>query len=1072
MQSSCFVSLYARLQTLYETMRFNWQIYNQKNDSGIALIARLSTWLVVLTGLTMLTGKFISIIFHSAVYNTEQPIFDLFSPFFFILIGLIIANCLLISAPRSKYYRFFLIVAIVILVLTLSFVAIFTAIEFTSLFDNTSLRSNQEAFSIVPASFISIILFFTIGIVLALKLFLNKNKVVLNFVSGLGALLTFLGFVDVLGYFFNVPSIYYHVNVQWSFGTSIGFFFLGISMLCFGGSNTVFTRHFFGKTPSAFVLRIFFPIITAGILFETFLYIFFVNYTGVDASYLRVILTAFAILLTFIVLIIVSKYAFKKADLAEKARETSEAAIRRERILLRTLIDNLPDTIYVKDVNARKVLANKADVIATGLKNESEMIGKSDIDLFNETDGLHGYNQDLEVINSGKAVIDHEKDFITNSGETKWFRTSKFPLLDNDGKIVGLVGIGHDITAKKSNEEHLLLLNHTLQSLNDCVCITDINDNFIFVNNAFLKTYGYSRSELLGKNISIVRKKNEVDMLTPLIHEETLQAGWHGEVLNFKKDGTELQMEISTSQVINELGEVVGLAGVAIDISQRKRMEHELQQSNERYRTLVESQGEGVVLVNLNEEFVFANPAAEQIFEVAAGVLFGKNLSEFTTAASQEIIKKQTALRALNEKSSYEIEIITHKGNSKFLMVTATAQFDKTGNHIGAFGIIRDVTAQKVAENELKRQKYFLETVIESLNHPFYVINADNYMVKLSNSAAKKFFKEGNSTCFGLTRGLDMPCTHKGENCPLHKCVETGSSIKVEQIKKNPNGELEYSDVYAYPIFDADGKVTQIIEYSLDVTERKKIELQLTRQTDELLGLISTRDKFFSIIAHDLRSPFNAILGFSDLLSSEFDDFDRGTIHEYVLEIDKASKSAFNLLENLLEWARTQTDKIEFAPMRFNSTELINLTLSSAYTQASKKNISLEANLPESLFIEADKNMIYTVLRNLISNAIKFTPENGQIKVKAWKTEQDFMFSVTDSGIGISKENIEKLFKIDTAYTKPGTNNEKGTGLGLILCKEFIDKHHGKIGVESDLPNNSEGNPSGSTFYFSIPQQF
>ncbi|MDP3445139.1 MAG: PAS domain-containing protein, partial [Ignavibacteria bacterium] len=414
-----------------------------------------------------------------------------------------------------------------------------------------------------------------------------------------------LGFIGLLGYMYNAP-ILYNNTFQLPLNSSLGYFLLGISFFCLGGSNTFFTKPFFGTTPSASLLRIFLPLIIAGIIVESLVFIYLHNNDILSPAISMAIITIISILLTTVALTVVSKYVVKRADIAEKARKTSEVTVLKERILMRTLIDNLPDTIYVKDIHARKILANKADIIAVGLDKESDILGKTDLEVFSEEDGAHGYSQDIQVISTGQAIINHEKEYLDSSGNVKWLRTSKIPLKDLDGKIVGLVGIGHDITAAKEVEAQMLLLTHTLKSLNDCVSITDIHDKIIYVNDSFLNTYGYSKEELIGENIRIVRKKDAIEEISENILPATILSGWHGEIVNCKKDGTEFHVEISTSPVLNEAGEIIALSGIAIDITERKKMEDALEKSRERYRTLVENQGEGIVIADKNEVVTFA----------------------------------------------------------------------------------------------------------------------------------------------------------------------------------------------------------------------------------------------------------------------------------------------------------------------------------------------------------------------------------------------------------------------------------------------------------------------------------
>lgn len=225
-----------------------------------------------------------------------------------------------------------------------------------------------------------------------------------------------------------------------------------------------------------------------------------------------------------------------------------------------------------------------------------------------------------------------------------------------------------------------------------------------------------------------------------------------------------------------------------------------------------------------------------------------------------------------------------------------------------------------------------------------------------------------------------------------------------------------------------------------------------------------TKDKFFSIIAHDLKNPIGAIKSTSELLTTDFDMFEINEVKESIEDIYNSSSSVQVLLDSLLIWSRSQRGKLDFHPETFNFSLLINNIFSLLKSNAKQKNIKLIQEVSKDLEVFADSNMLNTVIRNLVSNAIKFTPENGEIKVIVTKNINTTKIIVEDSGIGISMENQKKLFNFGTNYTTPGTNNEKGTGLGLILVNEFIDRHNGTIQIESEINN-------GTKFLINIPNE-
>ena len=223
----------------------------------------------------------------------------------------------------------------------------------------------------------------------------------------------------------------------------------------------------------------------------------------------------------------------------------------------------------------------------------------------------------------------------------------------------------------------------------------------------------------------------------------------------------------------------------------------------------------------------------------------------------------------------------------------------------------------------------------------------------------------------------------------------------------------------------------------------------------ELNELNASKDKFFSIIAHDLKNPFNTIIGFSGILKEEIKSGDSSAVEESANLINTSAIQTLRLLENLLDWANSQTWKIMFSPVPIKLRELFNDEYTVLNDMAIVKNIQFLSSIPDNLTIRADRNMIKTILRNLISNAIKFTHKNGKVRVKAIVEDHHVEISVSDTGIGMTNETISKLFRIDADISTKGTENEKGTGLGLFLCKEFVEKHGGKIWVESESGKGS-----------------
>jgi PAS domain S-box-containing protein len=374
----------------------------------------------------------------------------------------------------------------------------------------------------------------------------------------------------------------------------------------------------------------------------------------------------------------------------------------------------------------------------------------------------------------------------------------------------------------------------------------------------------------------------------------------------------------------------------AVDITERKQAEETVRESKENYRTLIENMGEGVGFLNIEETFVFANPAAEKIFGVDKGKLTGLGLNDFLHGKNIGIVNNEIRIRKQGKNSTYEIEIISKDGSKKDIMVTATPSF-RDEKFIGTFGIFRDITDRKQAEEKIK---------------------------------------------------------HKNE---------------------------------------------------------------------QLIQANAEKDKFFSIISHDLRGPFNGFLGLSKLLAEDLQRFTPEDIKKIAGSMRDSATNLFSLLENLLEWSRLQRGITSFKPESFLLMPMIDDIMHTVMDSANKKEIEISYEIQADLEVFADEYMLASTIRNLASNAVKFTLKGGKVTIAAKSVPgHSVEISIRDTGIGMNHEMVHDLFRLDVQTNRRGTENEPSSGLGLLLCKDFVEKHGGKLWVESE-----EG--KGSVFYFTIP---
>ncbi|MGE4288513.1 MAG: ATP-binding protein [Salinivirgaceae bacterium] len=374
-----------------------------------------------------------------------------------------------------------------------------------------------------------------------------------------------------------------------------------------------------------------------------------------------------------------------------------------------------------------------------------------------------------------------------------------------------------------------------------------------------------------------------------------------------------------------------------------------------------------------------------------------------------------------------------------------------------------EIEASAISLAEANRELQKLSLIAQKTDNAVSVFDATGNM---------EWVNEGFTHLFGYT--LEQFVDEKGRNLvqsssnlqiadALKNCIERKESIIYQYFTLTRNQQGVWAQTTLTPILDEAGNITRIIAIDSDITKVKDAEQEIEHQRDELKKANDTKDKFFSIIAHDLRGPLSTVFTLLNILHTDLDLFDKEQLKTLIGQMKEATGKTFNLTENLLDWANLRRDSIPYRPKNISISEIVDENLELFQSQASKKQIQLENELPDAVDVFADEEMIKTIIRNLLGNAIKFTGAGGQVRFKASETTDKWCIHVIDTGTGMDKDEIDKLFRIDIQHSTPGTLQEKGSGLGLILIKEFLDKNKGEIRVESV-------HGKGSTFSICLPK--
>jgi PAS domain S-box-containing protein len=701
-----------------------------------------------------------------------------------------------------------------------------------------------------------------------------------------------------------------------------------------------------------------------------------------------------------------------------------------------------------------------------------EILGYSSDELINLSVDELSHPEDLmtdkiffdEILARKRDSYQLEKRYIHKDGHLVYTILAVKAIFSAGGEFKYGISQIIDITtrklAEKDIQENEEIFNQFLENSPIYVFFKDENIRSLRLSRNYEHLIGRPLNELLHKNMYELFQsefaKSMVELDRKILKE--------GNKITIEEDFNGRQYH-TIKFPIKIAGQPIILAGFTIDVTDSKLAELELSRSEEKYRKLHQSLRDGYVYVSMDGTIRESNKAYQDMLGYSQSELEKLSYFDLTPKKWHSTEAKIVTEDILPTGFSpvYEKEYIKKDGSVFPVELRTFLISDANEQPEGMWAIVRNITERKLVEEALKASEEKFKSIVESSPTAmyFYHLENDGRLVLIgANPAAEIITGVSHHNLIGKTIEEAFPNLAKTEIPELYKKVALGKI-------KHHSFEIDYSDnqisgQYSVRVFKT-GTNTIAVDF-VDISDRKKAEEMLRQNEARLIELNATKDKFFSIIAHDLKNPFNSILGFSEILNHEAKYLENSNIGNYASLINTAATHTFKLLENLLTWSRMQSGNVQFAPRSLILSQVIQDEFVIGMPAAIQKNIVLVSNVSRNLIIEADENMLKNILRNLISNAIKFTAKNGRIEVNAQCNDNETEISVTDNGVGIKPGNIEKLFNIEANFSTRGTASEKGTGLGLLLCKEFVEKHGGKIQVESQ--------PGiGSTFKFTIPRR-
>lgn len=701
--------------------------------------------------------------------------------------------------------------------------------------------------------------------------------------------------------------------------------------------------------------------------------------------------------------------------------------------------------------------------------------GMNMLDIIGKPEDREKAKRNFDRVLKGESLVEVEEYGNSKLKRIKW-ENRYSPITDDKNIITGLTVFITDISERTRTEETLKENESRFRSYFELplvgIAITSLTKGWLEVNSELIKMLGYSKNDLSNltwADITYPEDLNaDVEKFNRVIAGEINTYSMQKRFI--RKNGEIIWTNLSVSCVRKDDGSVDYMVALLQDINKQKQTEEQLRKLNQ----AIEQSPATVVITDLNGDIEYVNP---KFFETT-GYTFeeakGKN-SRILKSGETTPTEYKELWETITHDKEWRGLFHNKKKNGELYWELATISpiRNEKGEIINYLAIKEDITKRKEAEDALRESEKKYRELTENMKDVVWVLDTETMRFTYISPSVEGL--RGYTVEEIMSEPMDAALTpeaREGIRAIIRKetalILAGGTSSEefflneIEQPCKD--GTTVWTEVLTrYKLNQGTGKV-EVHGVTRDITERKKAEKELMDNEIRLRELNATKDKFFSIIAHDLRSPFSSIMGFSNLLVDQIKDKDYSEIENYADIIQISSNRVMTLLTNLLEWSNAQTGRMNFNPEYVELVSLINEVIELSNFSANHKSVSINKILPRIAPVLADKAMISTVLRNLISNAIKYTNKGDTITVNAEQKSNEMIISVTDCGIGIEKNDIEKLFKIDKNFTTPGTDKEKGTGLGLILCKEFVERHGGKISVES-----TKG--KGSKFSFTIPNR-
>lgn len=782
-------------------------------------------------------------------------------------------------------------------------------------------------------------------------------------------------------------------------------------------------------------------------------------------------------------------------------RKQIEEALAEERNLLRAFVDNMPDTVYVKDNESRFLLANRAVAEVMGANTVDDLIGKTDFDFYPKAMAGKFFKDEQNIIRSGNPMINYEERVLDRSqNEERWNLSTKIPFRNREGKIIGLVGMNRDITRNKQIMRRLRESEERFRQLAETIheafwMISSSHREYIYLSPAFEEIWGCPRqtlSEQPGAFLDTIhpedRERVRVELEQEVRHEHEM------EFRIVRPDGAIRWIHSRSFPIRNEQGQIYRIAGVSEDITERKQMELALAEERNLLRTLIDNLPDNIYVKDTGGRHLLANQAlVQEIGVVTEAELLGKTDLDLYPAevASPWYADDLAIVQSGRPLINHEEPTIDADGGPGWDLTTKVPLFDSQGQVVGLVGITRNITGQKRIEKALRESEALLRTVIDA-TPDWIFIKDQNHRFRWVNRSFADTVHLSPEACIGKN-DIELGFPEEAVKGDLEKGIrgfwmedrevmDTGMSKVIAEVPAVINGQPVVHSAVRVPLRDEEDRVWGVLVFVHDITGLKRVQDELEQAKNVAEAATRVKSEFLANMSHEIRTPLNAIVGMTSLL---LDTPLTPEQQDFAETIRTSGDTLLAIINDILDFSKIEAGKLELEKQAFDLRQCIEESLGLVAIKAAEKKLDLAYLVDDETpsTVVGDVTRLRQILVNLLNNAVKFTPQGEVVlsvrsqllrhKLTEGQASQNgsapsaaaykVHFAVRDTGIGIPADRMDRLFHSFSQVDASTTRKYGGTGLGLTISKRLSEIMGGHMWVESNgIPGE------GSTFHFTI----